>query len=78
VPPIITAVALEIGGDEVAGPLTLLSPADILVGSNAFLFDLTPINQPGSMPLWLYPIAGTVMSIVAIGVLVVRYRRIEP
>jgi ABC-2 type transport system permease protein len=79
VPPIVTTVAARIAGDDLVAPLTLLSPPDILIGSNAYFFDLSLVgDQAVSMPLWMYPVAGVVMSTVSIGVLVLRYRRIEP
>jgi ABC-2 type transport system permease protein len=79
VPPIVTAVAVRIAGEDLVGPLTWLSPPDILIGSNAYFFDLPVIGQAAlTMPLWTYPVAGVVLSTVAIGVLVWRYRRIEP
>lgn len=79
VPPIVTAAGRAIAGDDFIGPLTLLSPPDILRGANAFFFDLTLVGEESvPLDLWIYPIAGAVLAVVSIGVLVLRYRRIEP
>lgn len=79
VPPIITAAGMEIAGEEVVGPLTWLSAYDILRGSNAYFFGLRLIGEESvPMELWTYPVAGIVVAAASIGVLVWRYRRIEP
>ena len=79
VPPIVVAAATEIAGEDLVAPLTLLSPPGILIGANAFFFDLSVVGETAvTLPLWMYPVAGVVMSAVSIGVLVWRYRRIEP
>jgi ABC-2 type transport system permease protein len=79
VPPIVVVAATEIAGEDLVGPLTLLSPPGILIGANAYFFDLNVVGETAvTQPLWMYPVAGVVMSAVAIGVLVWRYRRIEP
>jgi ABC-2 type transport system permease protein len=78
IPPIVTAVADQIAGRDIAGVLTLFSPADVLVGSNAFFFDGSTADLTGRMPTWAYPIAGVVMTATSLVVLLWRYRRIEP
>jgi ABC-2 type transport system permease protein len=79
VPPAIVAIVEEIAGSDVAGPLSLLSPPNILEASNAWFFG-SPLT--GSLDLGIpagaYPIAGVVLSVVAAAVLVIRYRTIEP
>jgi ABC-2 type transport system permease protein len=78
IPPIVTSVAGQIAGSDLAGLLTLLSPADILVGANAFFFDAATADLTGRMETWAYPVAGVLMTAVFLIVLVWRYRRIEP
>jgi ABC-2 type transport system permease protein len=76
IPPIVVQVAREIAGSEIAAPLTLLSPPDLLVGANDFFFD---VSTGGSgLPLWAYPVGGIAWTIAALAALVWRYRRIEP
>jgi ABC-2 type transport system permease protein len=76
VPPIVVEVAQEIAGDDVSSPLTLLSPPDILIGANDFLFGTG--NGQGNIPDWVYPLAAIAWTVVLAGTLVWRYRRIEP
>ena len=78
VPPIAIESAARIAGEDLAGPLTLLSPVDILIGANAYFFDLPRAGITGSVPLWAYPVAGIAMTVACLAILVVRYRRIEP
>lgn len=79
VPPIVAVTASRIAGDDVAGWLTLLSPPDVLEGSNAFLFDVPrQVIAGNSVPDWAYLASALLMTAVAIGVLIWRYRRIEP
>ncbi len=78
IPPIAVASAARIAGDDLAGPFTLLSPVDILIGANAYFFGLSRVGLTGSLPLWMYPVAGIVMAVVCLGILVLRYRRVEP
>ncbi len=79
VPPVVTQAALRIAGPDIAGPLTLLSPPNILEGANAYFFG-TPLTGPldSGLPPVAYPLAGLAMSAVAIVVLGWRYRRVEP
>ncbi len=78
IPPIAVDSAARIAGGDLAGPFTLISPVDILIGANAWFFGLPQADIPGSVPLWAYPVAGVIMTAVCIGILLVRYRRIEP
>jgi hypothetical protein len=56
--------------------MRLLSPPDILVGSNDFLFGVTAGNS--GVPGWAYPASAIIWTVVALAALVWRYRRIEP
>ncbi|HYM84987.1 MAG TPA: hypothetical protein VEY67_12650 [Candidatus Dormibacteraeota bacterium] len=79
VPPGVVAVVLRIAGPEVAGPLSLLSPPNILEGANAYFFGSPLVGQLDlGVPVEAYPIAGLVMAAAAIAVIVWRYRTIEP
>jgi ABC-2 type transport system permease protein len=79
VPPIVVAVASQIAGGDLVGPITLLSPADVLIGANAFFFDTTRAGLPGQgIPGWAYPVAGVVWTAALTAILVWRYRRVEP
>jgi len=78
VPPIVTAAAARIIDRDLASLLTLLSPIDILDGTNAYLFGLEVPDTVIRVDLWWYPIAALVWIVVALGVMLWRYRRIEP
>lgn len=78
IPPIAIESAARIAGEDLAGPFTLVSPVDILIGANAYFFGLSHVGITGSVPLWAYPVAGVVMTAVCVGILLFRYRRIEP
>lgn len=79
VPPVVVAVAVQIAGSDIAGPLTLLSPPNLLEGSNAYFFGL-PMTGPldVGLPDLAYPLASIVIAAAAMGVLVWRYRSLEP
>jgi len=78
VPPLVTAVAVGLVGESTAGWLTLLSPPDILEGTNAFFFDAVKTEAGRSVPEWAWPTAALVWSAVATSVLLWRYRTIQP
>lgn len=79
VPPIVVAVAGRIAGESLVGPLTLLSPPNVLQGANAFFFGERLVGEVGSsLPLVLYPLAGVAWTLAATAVLVWRYRTVEP
>jgi ABC-2 type transport system permease protein len=71
-------VALETG---IIGQLaTLLSPADVLDGVNAFLFDTRPDNdtvREAGLDYWVYLVAAAAWVAGAMAVLLLRYRRLD-
>jgi ABC-2 type transport system permease protein len=79
VPPIVVAVAGRIAGESLVAPLTLLSPPNVLEGSNAFFFDTPLTGEPGSsLPLVAFPLAAIGWIVASTAVLVWRYRTVEP
>jgi ABC-2 type transport system permease protein len=78
VPPLVSAVAVQLVGESTAGWLTLFSPPDILEGTNAFFFDLTRTGAGRSLPDVAWPLASMAWSVVAMGALLWRYRTIQP
>ena len=78
VPPLVSAVAVQLVGESTAGWLTLFSPPDILEGTNAFFFDLTRTSAGRSLPDVAWPLAAMAWSVVAVGALLWRYRTIQP
>ncbi len=69
----------ELSGSDLAGAVSLISPADILEGANAFVYGHAHAGPSGvDLSSWLYVLAAVVMAVAATLVLVVRYRRIEP
>jgi len=69
----------ELSGADLAGAVSLISPADILEGANAFVYGHAHAGPAGAdVSSWLYVLAAIVMAVVATLVLVLRYRRIEP
>lgn len=78
VPPAVVQIVARIAGRDVAGPLSLLSPPNILEGANAFFFGNPLVGALDlGMPAWTYPVAGLALAVVATVVLTVRYRTIE-
>ncbi len=78
VPLILVAAAVELAGTEIATFVSLVSPADILAGANAFFYGSEHSGPAGDVPAIGYVIAAIVVTLGACGVLVWRYRRIEP
>ncbi len=78
--PLVAVGALsDLSGPDLAGAVSLLSPADILEGTNAFVYGHAHAGPAGAnMSSAAYVVAGLVMSTVATVVLAVRYRVIEP
>jgi ABC-2 type transport system permease protein len=81
IPPVI--VALLVGGmfsnDDLARVAILLSPADVLDGTNAAIFELVSFENQLStvdLPGWAYLLAATVGIVGSIGLTVRRYLRI--
>ena len=78
VPLVAVAVIDELTAGDLAGPVSLLSPADLLEGANAFFFGAARAGPGDGLPAFAYPVAAVVMAAIASAVLVARYRRIEP
>ena len=79
VPLVAVAAIDELTGGDLAGAASLLSPADILEGANDFFYGRGRAGPTGAdLPSVTYVAAAAVMAAVSAGVLVVRYRRIEP
>jgi ABC-2 type transport system permease protein len=78
VPVIVVSAARSLISSDVAGVLSLLSPADLLTGANAFFYDLPSSGPSDDVPSVAYVIAALVMTAVATAVLAWRYRTIEP
>ena len=78
--PLIAVAAIDgLSGPDLAGYASLLSPADVLAGSNAFFYGQSVAGPEGaSMPSVAYVVAGIVLTGLCAGVLVWRYRRLEP
>ena len=58
----------------------LLSPADVLDGVNAFVFDVSPDNETvarAGLPGWSYLLAAGAWILGSLLVLARRYQRIE-
>jgi ABC-2 type transport system permease protein len=78
VPPLVVASTARIAGDDLAGPLTLLSPPDTLVGTNAWLFGIPAPELVGTIPLGVYPLAAVGWIVACTAILAWRYRTVEP
>lgn len=79
VPLIATAAIDELTGGDLAGAMSLLSPADILEGANDFFYGRTRAGPTGAdLPSVFYAVAALAWSAVSVAALVWRYRRIEP
>ena len=78
--PLIAVAAIDgLSGPDLAGYASLLSPADVLAGANAFLYGESVAGPEGaSMPSVAYVVAAIVLTGLCAGVLVWRYRRLEP
>ncbi len=79
VPLVAVATIGELSGGDLAAAASLLSPADILEGANAFVYGHARAGPTGAdLASIAYVAAAIAMALVATGVLVLRYRRIEP
>jgi ABC-2 type transport system permease protein len=79
VTPLISAVLLELGTISLATLLVLLSPADILDATNAWLFDTFPESSAvrlSDLPLEAFAVAAVVIVAACLVVLVRRYEKI--
>jgi ABC-2 type transport system permease protein len=79
IPPVAVAAIAELSGGDVAAVVSLVSPPDILDGANDFFYGVPRSGPPGAeLPSVVYVVAALVMAAVATGVLVWRYRKVEP
>jgi ABC-2 type transport system permease protein len=77
--PLVGVAVLADLGRNLAGPASLLSPADVLEGANAFFYGDRRAGPTGAdLPSVAYALAAVGWSVVATVVLVVRYRQVEP
>lgn len=80
IPNIGATLLIELGTGLIGQVAVLLSPADILDGVNAFLFDVSSENSAvagADLDGWVYVVAAVAWIVGSLAVLVVRYRRIE-
>lgn len=79
VPVVAVAAIGELSGGDLAGAASLLSPADILEGANGWFYGHVRAGPAGAdIQSVLYVGAAIVMALLSAGILVLRYRRIEP
>jgi ABC-2 type transport system permease protein len=78
VPVIVVAAAGGLTTPDITTVVSLLSPADILQGANAYFYGESRSGPGGDVPSIVYVAAAVVTTIVACAVLVWRYRRLEP
>jgi ABC-2 type transport system permease protein len=79
VTPIISTVLIELGTTTLATLLVVLSPADILDATNAWLFDRRPESGAvifSDLPLEAFGLAAVLISAACLAILVWRYRGI--
>jgi ABC-2 type transport system permease protein len=79
IPVVAVAAIAELSGGDLAGAASLVSPADILDGANGYFYGQQHAGPAGAdLPSVAYVGAAIAMTLVATGVLVARYRRVEP
>ncbi|HVL53356.1 MAG TPA: hypothetical protein VM344_03770 [Vitreimonas sp.] len=79
VTPIVGAVLIDLGTRQLGTLLALLSPVDVLDGTNAFFFDAYPestVVRQADLPLAAFVVAAVGLSAACLGILVWRFRRI--
>jgi ABC-2 type transport system permease protein len=77
IPPIVAAVVDRFSGDGLGSRLVLLSPPDVLDGSNAWFFGVARQSPIGAaVPDVQFAIAGIVIALVAVAVLIRRYQKV--
>jgi ABC-2 type transport system permease protein len=78
--PLVAVAAIDgLSGPDLAGPASLLSPADVLSGANDFFYGTSGGGPTDAdVPSVAYAIAGVAWTLAASGVLVARYRRLQP
>lgn len=80
IPPIIVAIVGELTNQDLARAIVLLSPSDILDGTNAALFGSIPdsaVVASVDLPDWAFFAAAAVGIVGSIGLTVRRYQRIS-
>jgi ABC-2 type transport system permease protein len=80
IPPIIVAIVGELTNQDLARAIVLLSPSDILDGTNAALFGSIPdsaVVASVDLPDWAFFAAAAVGIVGSIGLTVRRYLRIS-
>lgn len=80
IPNIAATLLMELGTGVIGQVAVLASPADVLDGVNAFLFDVQPDNSAvlrADIDGWVYLAAAGAWIVGSLAVLMVRYRRIE-
>jgi ABC-2 type transport system permease protein len=80
IPNIAATLLVELGTGLIGQVAVLLSPADILDGVNAFLFDVRSENSAvagADLPGWIYLLAAAAWIVGSLAVLFTRYRRID-
>ncbi len=79
VPAVAVAAIGELAGSDLAAAISLISPGDLLEGTNAFVYGHARFGPTGAdLPSIAYVVATIIVSAVATAILVLRYRRIEP
>ncbi len=80
IPNIAATLLVELETGLLGQVAVLLSPADVLDGVNAFLFDVSPDNETvarAGLPGWSYVAAAGIWIVGSLFVLARRYQRIE-
>jgi ABC-2 type transport system permease protein len=78
IPPVVAAVVGRFSASGLGDRLILLSPPDVLDGSNAYLFDTARQSPIGpSVPPVQFAVAAMVISVVAVVILARRYQRVS-
>ena len=80
IPPIITGILGTLATVDLARLTVLLSPADILAGTNAAIFGSIPDSDAVAkvdLPGWAYVAAAAVGIVASVGLTVRRYLRIS-
>ena len=79
IPPIIVAIVHELTSSDLGSFLVLLSPADVLEGSNAAFFGVrseSPAVRAADFDLPVYIAAAAAVATIAVGLTIRRYLRI--
>ena len=80
IPPIVVGIVAARALGDVAGPLILASPGDILDGANAAIFGTfpeSPAVAAADIDGWIYVLAAAVGVVATLGIVLRRYLRIS-